>query len=276
MLKLAIATDAISHDFETAVLLGLEWGLDHFELKRVHDTRRVAEATPEDLKKVEQVLQKNSVWISSLSPGLFKATLKQENIPQELERFEKTVAIAHRLQVPRVIIFSFTRTADLSEGEAMPQVEDIIGQVAQRAQSEGLTLLLENDRGLWVETPENLQQIMTAINSPALKINWDPCNLIGAYPHLPYPDSYNLVRQWVGHLHIKDARATGPGKFAHAMVGEGDMDWLGQFEALERAKFEGFCVLEPHFGSRVCSSRDHLLATRHLLRRVQARLAAGS
>lgn len=272
MLNLAIASDAISHDFETAVLLGLEWGLEYFELKRVHDTRRVAEATPEDLKKVQEVLHKNTVRISSISPGLFKASLKQENLPEELERFEKTVAIAHRLQVTRIIIFGFTRTPDFTSVEAMPQIEDTIGHVTLRAQAEGLTLLLENDRGLWVDTPEALKHIMTSVNSPALKINWDPCNLIAADPRPPYPDSYNLIKEWIGHVHIKDATAKGPDQFEHAMVGEGDMDWVGQFEALARTQFGGFCVLEPHFGSRVRSSREHLLATRHLMRQAQARL----
>jgi sugar phosphate isomerase/epimerase len=274
MLKLSIASDAISHDFETAVLLGLEWGLEYFELKRVHDRRRVAEATAEDLKKVQGVLRKNTVRISSLSPGLFKASLAQENIQQELKRFEKTVAIAHELQVNRIIIFGFTRTPDLNSAEAMRQIEDTLGQVAQRAQSEGLTLFLENDRGLWVNTPEELKQVMTGVNSPALKINWDPCNLIAVYPNPPFSYGYDLVKDWVGHVHIKDAKAKGPDQFEHAMVGAGDMDWIGQFEALAKAQFDGFCVLEPHFGSRVSSSREHLLATRHLMRQAQVRLSS--
>jgi sugar phosphate isomerase/epimerase len=273
VLKLAIATDAISHDFETAVLLGLEWGLEYFELKRVHDSRRVAEATPEDLKKVLEVLNKNTVRISSLSPGLFKASLTLENIQKELESFEKTVAIAHHLKVTRIIIFSFKRTLDLTSDNVMRQIEDTIGYVAQRAQAEGLTLLLENDRGLWVDTPEALKQIMTSINSPALKINWDPCNLIAAYPYPPYPYGYNLIREWIDHVHIKDAKVKGQTQIEHAMVGDGDMDWIGQFKALSCSKFDGFCVLEPHFGSRISSSREHLLATRHLIRQAQSRIS---
>jgi sugar phosphate isomerase/epimerase len=273
MLKLGIASDAISHDFETAVLLGLEWGIEHFELKRVHDTRRIAEATEEDLKKVEQVLHKNMVRISSLSPGIFKEPLKQETILKEFDRFEKTIVIAHKLRVRKIIIFSFERTPDLTIDQAIPQIEDAIGHLVRRAEAEGVTLLLENDRGLWVDTPETLKQIMSSINSQALKINWDPCNLIAAYPQPPYPYGYNLIKKWIGHVHIKDAKAKGIGEFSHAMVGEGDLDWAGQFGALINSKFKGLCVLEPHFGSRISSSREHLLATRHLIRQVNTQLS---
>ena len=274
-MKLAINTDAISQDFETAVLLGLEWGIEYFELKRMHG-KRVPDITDEEVRLIQNVLRANEVTLSSLAPGLFKIPLDQDLISLEVgRRFDMTVALADRLNTRSIVIFGFVRDDRHTETDAIRQIIDVFSRVAARAEQEGLTLFLENDRGLWGESPESVRQIIAGVNSPALRLNWDPGNLVGAFPEAPYPTSYELVREYVGHLHVKDAKAaTGVGKFAHAMMGSGDVDWVGQFERLIREGYEGYCVIEPHFGSRVSSSRSHVLETQKVLRLARSRVAA--
>ena len=273
-MKLAINTDAISQDFETAVLLGLEWGVEFFELKRLFG-RRVPDVTDEEVKSVQNVLRVNGATLSSIAPGLFKIPLEPDLISQEAgKRFDMTVELAHRLGTPSVVIFGFVRDERRSEDEALKRIIDVFGPLAARAEREGLTLFLENDRGLWGESPEAVRRIAAGVGSRAFRLNWDPGNLIGAFPERPYPDSYELVREHVGHVHVKDAKADAsrPTGFAHAMMGSGDVDWVGQFERLLREGYRGYCVVEPHFGSRVSSSRDHILETRKAMRAARARL----
>jgi sugar phosphate isomerase/epimerase len=273
-LKLAINSDAISQDFETAVLLGLEWGVEYFELKRMHG-KRVPDVTDEEIHLIQKVLRANTVTLSSLAPGLFKIPLDRELISQETgKRFDMTVELANRLGCRSVVIFGFVRDGRHTEAEALRQIIDVFGAVAARAEREGLTLFLENDRGLWGERPESVRQILAGVNSRALRLNWDPGNLVGAFSEAPYPTGYEIVREYVGHVHVKDAKATGNGRFAHAMMGSGDVDWVGQFERLIRDGYAGYCVVEPHFGNRISSSRDHVLETRKALRLARARVAA--
>jgi len=273
-MKLAINTDAISQDFETAVLLGLEWGIEYFELKRMHG-KRVPDITDEETRLIQNVLRANEATLSSLAPGLFKIPLDQNLISIETgKRFDMTVKLADHLNTRSIVIFGFVRDDHHTEADALRQIIDVFGHVAARAEQEGLTLFLENDRGLWGESPESVRQIMAGVNSRALKLTWDPGNLIGAFPEAPYPTGYELVREYVGHLHVKDAKATGGAQFAHAMMGSGDVDWVGQFERLLREGYGGFCVVEPHFGSRVSSSRSHVLETRKALRLARSRVGA--
>ena len=272
-MKLGIATDAISADFETAVLIGLEWGIEHFELKRIHH-KRVPDISDDEIRIIQNVVASHQVTVSSLAPGLFKIPLDTGLIEQELGRkWDMTVALADRVGTRSVIIFGFERDTRHSEAEALRQIVDTFGRVAAKAEREGLTLFLENDRNLWGESPEAVRQILAGVNSRALRLNWDPGNLVGAFPEKPYPTSYDLVQAFVGHVHVKDAKATGEGGFVHAMMGSGDVDWAGQFERLYRDGYQGFCIIEPHFGSRVASSRDHVLATRKLLRQARGRIA---
>jgi len=270
-MKLSIATDAISADFETAVLLGLEWGIEHFELKRIHH-KRIPDVTDDEVALVEQVLRTHTVTLSTMSPGLFKVPLQRELIDRDLgKKLDMSIALADRLGTRSVIVFSFERD-DRDEAEALPQVIDILGRAARRAEAEGLTLFLENDRHLWGETPEALRAILSAVSSRALRLNWDPANLIGAWGQAPYPAGYALVREFVGHVHVKDLTTTAAGGHANVMVGSGDVDWVGQFQQLEHDGYDGFYVVEPHFGSRVDSSRQHVFHTRRLFRQAAARV----
>lgn len=274
-MKIAINTDAISQDFETAVLLGLEWGVEYFELKRMYG-KRMPDITDEEVRLVRSVLSANAATLSSLAPGLFKIPLDKDLIALEAgPRFDQTIELAERLDTRSIVIFGFIRDDLHAEADALRQIIDVLGTVATRAEREGLTLFLENDRGLWGESPASVLQIAEAINSPAFKLNWDPGNLVGAFPEAPYPTGYDLVRRHVGHLHVKDAKAAiGEKQFAHAMMGSGDVDWVGQFERLIRDGFEGYCVIEPHFGSRVASSRSHILETQKVIRLARARVVS--
>lgn len=272
-MKLSINTDAISQDFETAVLLGLEWGIEYFELKRIYG-RRIPNVSNDEVNLIRSVLNANAAKLSSLAPGLFKIPLKEEFIKLEVgPRFDQTLELANKLENRSIVIFGFIRDDIHTESEAIDRIIDILGAVSIRAQKEGITLLLENDRGMWGDSPEAVFRIVGGINSPAFRLNWDPANLIGEYPLAPYPTGYNLLSKYIGHLHVKDAISTAQkGQFIHAIVGSGDIDWVGQFEGLLRDGYEGFCVIEPHFGSRIASSREHIFQTRKCLREAQARI----
>jgi L-ribulose-5-phosphate 3-epimerase len=271
-MRLSIASDAISADFETAVLLGLEWGIEYFELKRIHH-KRIPDVTEDEIRIVQNVLKSNAATLSSLAPGLFKVPLEGPRVEQELgPKFDKILALADSLATRSIVIFGFERDDRRTEAEALRQVIDLLGRAAARAEREGAVLFLENDRNMWAEFPESLRRVASGVNSPALRLNWDPCNLIGAHPEKPYPTGYDLVKDFVGHMHVKDATVAAGGGHAHAMMGSGDVDWVGQFERLYRDGYKGFCVIEPHFGSRVESSRSHILGTRKAMRLARARL----
>ena len=273
-MKISINTDAISQDIETAVLLGVEWGIEYFELKRLYG-RRIPDINCDEVRLVQKVLHENEVKLSSLAPGLFRIPLDKELISHEAgTRFDQVVSLANILKTPAIVIFGFIRDNLHREVDALNQIIDVFGPLADRAKREGLTLFIENDRGLWGESPASVHHILAGVNSPALKLNWDPGNLIGAFPEAPYPTGYNLVREHVGHLHVKDAKASQTEqKFTHAMMGSGDMDWVGQFERLIRDGYKGYCVIEPHFGSRVSSSRSHVIETQKALRIARSRIA---
>jgi L-ribulose-5-phosphate 3-epimerase len=79
-------------------------------------------------------------------------------------------------------------------------------------------------------------------------LNWDPGNA-AAHGEIPYPDGYDLLpKDRIGHCHCKDAvkKADGQG-YEWAAMGHGMIDWVGQFNALKRDKYEYAVSLETHW-----------------------------
>lgn len=266
-MKLAIASDEISFDFETAVSLGLEWGVDCFELKRL-SRNRIPDVDESDLKVVEDVLKSTGATLTSLAPGLFKDPLSAESIEREMKRLDRTIELAHRFGVDRIIVFGFERDA-ADGGSRLTEVVDVLGAATERARSEGLMICLENEPAFWADCPDTAVEVARRIGSPGFRLNWDPCNSLGCACGPPYPAGYELAREYVSHCHVKDARIKEDGSVEYVVLGRGDMDWVGQFRALMRDGYDGYCVLEPHFGNRVASSRAAVTAVRELIDRAR-------
>ena len=272
-MKLAINTDAISQDFETAVILALEWGIDCFELKRIHH-KRVPDIARDEIKIIKSVLHSKEVKLCSLAPGLFKCVLDAASIVEENKKLDLSFDLAEELELSKIVIFAFDRDPARTTDQAGPQIVDVLGAAAEKARARGCQLFIENERNQWTEDPRVLARIMSAVNSPALRINWDAGNVIGTRTVNPFPEGYEIVRNWVGHLHIKDLTLNPAGKHENIMMGLGQVNWVGQFEALINDGYAGYGVIEPHFGCRVGSSRSHIVETKKLLRQAESNIAA--
>ncbi len=251
-MKLAIVTDEISLDFATSVELGTDWGITNFEIRSLA-SGRIPYVSGSDLKKVFDVVKSSDIKISALSPGAFKVPLGSAEAKKQIEdMLPRTYELAHRLEASIVVVFGF-----LKEGaRGTPPTEriaEILHEVSEKAESEGIEIVLENEAVCWADTGEGTARIIRRASHPNLKINWDPCNSFWAEGK-PYPDEYDLLRDLVGHLHIKDARKISGG-YETTAIGDGDIDWRGQLGSLLKDGFKGYYTVETHYGPKVKASK---------------------
>lgn len=115
-------------------------------------------------------------------------------------------------------------------------------QICQEAEGSGITLLHENEKHIYGDTPARCLDLLTAINSPALRMAWDPANFVqcGVRPHT---EGYNALRPFIDYVHVKDARLD-DGQVVPA--GQGDGEVRQTVRALRDSGFDGFFSLEPH------------------------------
>jgi sugar phosphate isomerase/epimerase len=275
--KLAIVTDEVSADPETAIELGTEWGIHDFELRGVFASRAPMLA-PYEKDHLRAALDAYQARIVALSPGLFKfpypppertrASLAwmdragyddwsaaRQRLRYHLdELLPASLDYAAELGASIIVVFSFDR-AGLPPGPPPDEVLEVLSRAAERAGAAGIQLAVENEEGFWGDTGARLAALVRAIDRPLLGINWDPGNAFCAGDE-PFPAGYAAVRDLVRHVHFKDARRDAHG--AATYVADGEIDWTGQVRALAADGYDGFISVETHLRPKVRSARELL------------------
>ena len=114
-------------------------------------------------------------------------------------------------------------------------------ELASRAADRGVTLLVENEKGIYGDTAPRVRDLLETVDSPALVHAFDPANYVEVGQ--PVDAAWSLLRSWVKHLHIKDYDAK---KHVNVPAGQGDGQIPSVLEQAARAGYDGFAVLEPH------------------------------
>jgi sugar phosphate isomerase/epimerase len=161
-----------------------------------------------------------------------------------------------------VVIFSFQRSGASSQ-QAPDEVLEVLHDAAGQAHKAGVLLVIEVENQFWADTGQHAADLIRKINQPGLWINWDPANAYEAGDN-PYPEGYRSVREYVRHVHFKDAIHEVGGKYVYAI--NGDIDWAGQIKALQEDQYSGYISVETHMQPKVRSARDALLRLQRIIK----------
>ncbi len=264
-ITLAIVSDEISQDFSTAVELALSWGINTFEIRSLN-YRRGRLLTEREIELALAITQSFPVKISAISPGLFKIPLSSpELFHHQQEQLFSAFELARKFGTQRVIVFGLVKEEKRQRQTAISQVIDILGEAAEKAEKEGITLLLENEHICWADTGWQTAQILSAINSSTLAANWDPANAWLAGEKRAFPDGYTSIKPFLKNLHIKDVLSNSDGKAGFVAPGKGRLNWPEQLSAIVKDGFPGPYTIETHFTPRIKASRECVTAVRKWL-----------
>jgi len=280
----AIVTDELSGDPATAFELGLEWGVSHFELRGVFDSR-VPRLAPHLRRRLVRAVREFGITVTALSPGLFKCPFPDDEPASsnlgwmDRGRFEawdecratvddhlrrllpESIELAAELGARSLIAFGFSRGGKPA-GAAPSGVAETLGEAAEIAASAGIALLIETEEGFWADTGARSAALVERVGHPSLGINWDPANAL-IEGDVPFPDGYDAVRRHVRNVHFKDARRYPDGSWE--VLAKGDVDWQGQIAALKADGYSGPVAIEPHLAPSIASTRHALDRLRCLI-----------
>lgn len=265
-LKLGCFTDEISQDLEEAIEVMREFGVEYAELRSIWG-RNILDMEEKELEKARKMLQWAGIKTACIASPLFKCHLFQEEKPlgdlhlareRSLEEqwmiLRRSLQLAHFFEAPIVRTFSFWRVCEPNE-EIFLRIAPYLREAAEEARKEGIILALENEHSCFAGSGEETALLLSLVNSPYLKVIWDPGNAFFA-GELPYPDGYEKVKEHIVHIHIKDARLNGETKEPEwALIGEGEIDFPAQLLALKEGGFKGVISLETHISPHKEASR---------------------
>ena len=257
---LAAITDEFSPDIETAVRSMAELGMTGAELRMVFG-KNIINLTDEELERAIGIVKDHGLKIISLASPLLKCVLPDS--PEVDARFQQDMfaakltiddqprlaarafAIARRTGAGVIRVFSYWRTVEPEK--CFDRIVAALGELAEQGAREGVVIGLENEHACNIATGAETARVMQAIRHPNLKVVWDPANARVAGEMRPYPDGYELLPKGsIVHVHAKDCRVEGH-QAIWVQIGEGEIDWKGQVQALVDDGYQGYISLETHW-----------------------------
>jgi len=252
--KLAVITDQISRDVDTACEQITSWGGRDLELRSVWDGPIGSNLAPGFLDDLCATLQRWDVRVSGIAPQAFK--LKVSDPAMRYHRrilLPASLHLAVLLKAPVVHVGAPRRPDGVPRGTCPDEALEVLAEAAELAGNLGLTLGLENELGSWAETGSDLMAIVKAVGHHALQITWDPViGMMAGEP--PFPNAYQTVRPKLVSIRIRDARYTGA-RYEHSLPGDGS-GMVGELiAALTADSFPGTAALDPQLTPRLEGSR---------------------
>ena len=233
--------DEIDSDLETQLSVLESLDIEHIEVRSV-GAQNVLDLDDDEIESVKAELDSRGFTVSSIGSPIGKVDVTDPFEPH-LERFERAMDVAERFETEYIRLFSYY----IPEGEDPADYRDEVlrrmRRKAELVEERGLVLLNENEKDLYGDTPGRMRDIHLAVDSPNLRMVFDPANYLELGIR-PYPDALLQVVEFVEYLHVKDAKLGVRGEMRPA--GEGDGRIPETLEALAARGFEGYLSLEPH------------------------------
>lgn len=242
MLKLAAFADEISPDLNEQIRICRLNGVGYFELRGVAG-RNVLDFSEAESAAIRRALTAAGMRVACIGSPVGKTPI---DLPksQQVDRFKKAMDMAEFFSAPLIRVFSYYPAGGEGKGDVAvhrSQVLDLFHEKVALLGSRDITLVHENERGIYGDIGTRCLDLMTTVNSPRLRTAFDFANFVqvGENPM----DNWPLLKAFTAHIHIKDAIAS-TGKVVPA--GEGDGHLPAILKDAYESGYRGFLSLEPH------------------------------
>jgi sugar phosphate isomerase/epimerase len=234
--------DEIDPDLDTQCQVLDRLGITNIELRSAWDVN-VLDLSDEQLTEVERVLAAHAISVSSIGSPIGKINV-EDDFDAHLLRMGRALQVAQRLSAPYIRLFSFFLREDQAPADHRDEVIRRMRALADAAAGYDVVLLHENEKEIFGDIPDRVLDIVQTVDSPQLKLAWDPANYVQCGVR-PFTEGYAKLRPYVEYIQIKDALAA-TGEVVPA--GQGDGDLRQTIQALKADGFDGFFSMEPHLG----------------------------
>lgn len=206
-----------------------------------------------EIPRVKKQLADAGLALAAYSIGNDFFQPEAEARAEQLAYVKRGVDVANQLGVNLVRVFSGNHREGYSLADGIGWIIDGLRASAEYAAQHSVTLALEN-HGLMAGRSDQVRDIISRVNSPALRANLDTGNflLVGQNP----VDAAKELADLVALVHLKDFRRADAGQTTHvykgldglgytgAVVGEGAVDLAKIVSILRNAGYMGWLSLE--------------------------------
>jgi sugar phosphate isomerase/epimerase len=278
MPRLGVITDEISEDFDHALSVCNELGIRDIELRSLWK-KSIIDHDSETIGEVATSLSDGGFSAVAIASPFLKCHIHGDapaagrthsaravTRDDQWDVLERSFEVADRLGAEIVRTFSFWRVEHPES--VRDEVLEVLQEATERTRAAGKLLGLENEHACNVATGEESAWILERIPDRTLGLIWDPGNE-AALGSVPYPNGYELIKDRIHHVHLKDAKEISHGT-SFTTMGKGAIAYEEQFRALANDGYAGVLSLETHYrvdGDAERATRDCAAAVRVLAER---------
>jgi sugar phosphate isomerase/epimerase len=235
--------DEIDPDLSVQVALLHDLRVHYLEFRSAWGTN-VKDLDDSALARARRICDAGGIRVSCIGSPIGKTPI-QDPLEQTIEVLSRVFKACDVLDTRRIRIFSFYPPDIHDKASYDSYVEESINRLArltELAAREDCTLMLENDEDLVADNLARCHAVLSAIDSPHLRLAWDGANFVRSGVQQPTTNGWDLLRDYVGYAHIKDAR----NDRSQRAAGEGDAEIADLLRQLDAAGYQGFLAVEPH------------------------------
>lgn len=239
MAKLGVITDGISRDFEHALRVMTEAGLEYAELQFLWN-KEIGDLNDDEVARASDLVRRYGVKVSCITRHIFAGLLVMdteigdERYAKQMAALERCIAMAREFRTDLVRTMSYRKEMilfglggaevwNVSKG-AWKKFVTLMAPPMELAEKEGITLVVETGNNAIITSGQLGRRLIDELGTSRLKVLWDPANSL--FCNEPaHPDGYQALRGgYLGHIHMKDARVDIPNATVEQCeLGSGEM-----------------------------------------------------
>lgn len=261
-MKISVITNGISQDYETCCKVMKETGIQYAELQMIYG-KKVEYLTEEEMLTVKALNEQYGIQAVSVTTHAFAGInvmdleVGDETYEAQMALLKNGIKFAKLVGAPSVRAMPFTKAIVLQGfhgsdewnaggNRAWPKFIELYRPIAKLAEQEDIIITVENGFNAMIVSGYQCRKFIEQLGCDKIKILWDPANAL-YYNDIPYPNAYNEVKDYLGHIHIKDLNCSQiEGWVDIKNIGHGTMaPYLDDMRAaLERDGYDGYISLE--------------------------------
>ena len=236
---LSAFSDEYADSIEEQLFALKRFGFSHMEVRALNG-KNISLMSREEVLEAKRLLDAVGIKVSAIGSPLGKIRLDQD-MDAHMETAKRIFSYANLLGAKYIRVFSFYpptgKDITAMKGEVLTAMEKLV----LLARQYGVTLCHENEAEIYGAVPSRCREILDYFGGE-VKCVYDMGNYVLEGVD-PFPDNYELLKEYIAYFHIKDALRQG----AVVPAGLGDAKIKALLDAHKAyAKDDFFVTLEPH------------------------------
>ncbi len=242
MARLSAFADEVADDFLGQVKYLAAEHVDYIE-PRFINKKNIMDLTGDELNEAKKMIEDYGLKVSAVGSPIGKISLDKPFGPH-LDRFKHAVDLAVFFETSYIRMFSYYAPKARNIADYRDQVMERMLAKVEVISNVDVIMVHENEADIYGHTAENCVNLVKTVNSPKLRLVYDPGNFVCSEMISDNVKScWPLMKPYVVHIHIKDWKL---GADVGSIPGEGDgqiRELLAELAALD---YDGSLTMEPH------------------------------